>query len=629
MIRKRLEALLFGIIGALIVQIGIAATSNQYTVPTNSPPWLNTALEVTQSISANVTATTMTQASIPNTYTSYGSNYFDFSGPFLQNGNGLQIGNSLTTLGYSAGVFVNEPSGMNSPLLLLSYNNGLKFTVDYTGNVIAANNISGSSIGGSNTPITGSTGMFNKTLTLNSLSATNITSLIVPYSSPSTHSIQIGTNSMSVANPSAALFISIPSTASNIPLAISDKNGSSLFTVDTNGNISAAGNVSGSTIGASNVPITGSTLTLSATNITSLIVPFPITKYPYVQGIRVGNYVPGNTSGIVISAPSANYWPFAYYLPTSDINGAMHIDQHGSIYSTGDVSAVNGTFSSNVSANSLTLTEGNNKFNSFQIGVSLSGWVSDLLINKPSTSGAAILTLALDGDKKFYVDPKGDTTINGTLNGSTGSFSGDISTSGKISAVNGSFSGNVTAANYGAVNGSTGSFSGDISTSGKISAVNGSFSGNVTAANYGAVNGSTGSFSGDISTSGKISAVNGSFSGNVTAANYGAVNGNTGSFSGDISTSGKISAVNGSFSGYVTINGTGGNTLHSCYSRSSVTSNNKSYCDISCDSNDDVAVGGGGICSGSLLASYPEDSHTWYADCTMSGCTAIVVCCKK
>jgi hypothetical protein len=45
-------------------------------VPTNSPPWLNTALEITQSVSANVTATTMTQASIPNTYTSYTSKLF-------------------------------------------------------------------------------------------------------------------------------------------------------------------------------------------------------------------------------------------------------------------------------------------------------------------------------------------------------------------------------------------------------------------------------------------------------------------------------------------------------------------------------------------------------------------------
>jgi hypothetical protein len=132
-----------------------------------------------------------------------------------------------------------------------------------------------------------------------------------------------------------------------------------LFTLDTNGNATFNGNVKGSSIGSSSTPIigstgtfsgnvnggsigslstpiTGSTLTLSATNITSLILPFPTTSYTH--GIRMGNYIPGNTAGIAISAPSQqSFWPFAYFLPTSDINGAMHIGIDGSIYSAGNV----------------------------------------------------------------------------------------------------------------------------------------------------------------------------------------------------------------------------------------------------------------------------------------------------
>jgi len=351
MTRKRLEALLFGIIGALIVQISIAATS-QYLMPINSPSWLNTALGVKQSVSVNVTATTITQASTPNNYVANPSNSFDFSGPFLSNGNGLQIGNAIP--GYYSGILVNEPSNMSNPLLLLGFNNSLMFTVSANGNVTAAGNINGGSIGSSTTPITGST------LTL---SATNITALTVPYSSLNTHSIQIGTNSMSVAYPSAALFISVPTSVGNtyIPLAISNKNGSSLFTVDTIGNISAAGNISGSSIGFSKTPITGSTLTLSATNITALILPFPTASYTH--GIRMGGYITDNTAGIAISAPSQSFWPFVYFLPTSDINGAMHIGTDGSIYSAGNVSAVNGTFSGNVNAVSYGTSGGTSTFN--------------------------------------------------------------------------------------------------------------------------------------------------------------------------------------------------------------------------------------------------------------------------
>ena len=361
MTRKSLEALLFGIIGALIVQIGIAATSNQYTVPTNSPPWLNTALEITQSISANVTATTMTQASIPNTYTSYFSNYFDFSGPFLQNGNGLQIGNSLTAQGFSAGVFVNEPSSMSNPLLLLGFNNSLMFTVSAGGNVTAAGNISGSSIGFSKTPITGST------LTL---SATNITTLTVPYSSSYTHSIQIGANSMSVAYPGAALFISVPTSVGNtsIPLAISDKNGGSLFTVDTTGNISAAGYVNGSSIGFSKTPIMGSTLTLSANNITTLTLPYVTSAY--IHSLQIGNSDPGSDNSgaaLFISVPSTGLnIPFA--IVNTSGKALFNVDR------SGNVSAVDGKFSGNVSANK----------GSFSGDVSTSGNIS---ANKGSFSG--------------------------------------------------------------------------------------------------------------------------------------------------------------------------------------------------------------------------------------------------
>jgi len=130
-----LNALLVGMITTLIVNIVLAGIQN--LLPINSEPWLNSALGVKQSISVNVTATTMTQASMPNIYTSYPVNYFDYSGPFLQNGNGLQIGNSLTAQGISAGVFVNEPSGMYNPLVLLAYNNSPKFTIDTGGNITA------------------------------------------------------------------------------------------------------------------------------------------------------------------------------------------------------------------------------------------------------------------------------------------------------------------------------------------------------------------------------------------------------------------------------------------------------------------------------------------------------------
>ena len=136
MLKHDLKLLLFGIIGGLIMQFGIAAT-NQYLMPINSPSWLNTAAQIKQSISANVTATTMTQASMPNNWISFTTNTFDYSGPFLQNGNGLQIGNSLTTQGFNAGVFVNEPSGMYNPLVMLAYNNQPTFTVDTGGNITA------------------------------------------------------------------------------------------------------------------------------------------------------------------------------------------------------------------------------------------------------------------------------------------------------------------------------------------------------------------------------------------------------------------------------------------------------------------------------------------------------------
>ena len=85
----------------------------------------------------------MTQASMPNNWASFTTNTFDYSGPFLLNGNGLQIGNSLTAQGISAGVFVNEPSGMYNPLVLLAYNNSPKFTIDTGGN-ITANTVSAS-----------------------------------------------------------------------------------------------------------------------------------------------------------------------------------------------------------------------------------------------------------------------------------------------------------------------------------------------------------------------------------------------------------------------------------------------------------------------------------------------------
>jgi hypothetical protein len=133
-----LNALLVGMITTLIVNIVLAGIQN--LLPINSEPWLNSALGVKESISVNVRATTMTQASMPNTYISYPVNYFDYSGPFLQNGNGLQIGNSLIAQGFSAGVFVNEPSGMYSPLVLLAYNNKPTFTVD-TGGSITANTV--------------------------------------------------------------------------------------------------------------------------------------------------------------------------------------------------------------------------------------------------------------------------------------------------------------------------------------------------------------------------------------------------------------------------------------------------------------------------------------------------------
>jgi len=135
-LKHNLKLLLFGIIGGLIMQFGLAAT-NQYLMPINSPSWLNTSAQIKQSISANVTATTMTQASMPNNWVSFTTNTFDYSGPFLQKGNGLQIGNSLTAQGISAGVFVNEPSGMYNPLVLLAYDNRPKFTVDTGGNITA------------------------------------------------------------------------------------------------------------------------------------------------------------------------------------------------------------------------------------------------------------------------------------------------------------------------------------------------------------------------------------------------------------------------------------------------------------------------------------------------------------
>jgi len=130
------KSILIGFLGALIVLLGIAA-ANQYLMPINPASWLNSALGVKQSISVNVTATTMTQASMPNNWASFTTNTFDYSGPFLLNGNGLQIGNSLTAQGISAGVFVNEPSGMYNPLVLLAYNNSPKFTIDTGGNITA------------------------------------------------------------------------------------------------------------------------------------------------------------------------------------------------------------------------------------------------------------------------------------------------------------------------------------------------------------------------------------------------------------------------------------------------------------------------------------------------------------
>jgi hypothetical protein len=138
-LKHDLKLLLFGIIGGLIMQFGIAAT-NQYLMPINSPSWLNSSAQIKQSISVNVTATTMTQASMPDNWASFTTNTFDYSGPFLQNGNGLQIGNSLTAQGFSAGVFVNEASGMYNPLVLLAYSNSPKFIVD-TGGSITANTV--------------------------------------------------------------------------------------------------------------------------------------------------------------------------------------------------------------------------------------------------------------------------------------------------------------------------------------------------------------------------------------------------------------------------------------------------------------------------------------------------------
>jgi hypothetical protein len=130
------KSILFGFLGALIVLLGIAAT-NQYLMPINPASWLNSALGIKQSISVNVGATTMTQASMPDNWVSFTTNTFDYSGPFLQKGNGLQIGNLLTAQGISAGVFVNEPSGMYNPLVLLAYSNSPKFIVDTGGNITA------------------------------------------------------------------------------------------------------------------------------------------------------------------------------------------------------------------------------------------------------------------------------------------------------------------------------------------------------------------------------------------------------------------------------------------------------------------------------------------------------------
>ena len=412
MTRKRLEALLFGIIGALIVQISIAATS-QYLMPINSPSWLNTALGVKQSISVNVTATNMTQASTPNNnYVANPSNIFDFSGPFLSSGNGLQIGNAIS--GYYSGILVNEPSNMSNPLLLLGFNNSLMFTVSAGGNVTAAGNINGSSIGSSSTPITGSTGTFSGNISSNgnitatgyvngstigsistpitgstgtfshnvtslgninaisigsaatpiiggtlSLNAINFTNLTVPYSSSYTHSIQIGTNSVSVANPSAALFISIPSNATNVPFAVDSSSGSQLFAVDLIGNISAAGNINGSSIGSSSTPITGSTLVLNASNATILTVPYP--SGSGINGIQIGNPAPGHMSGLNISVPSGNgTYPISVFNSTSWL---LALDTNGNATFSGNVSAVDGKFSGNVNAASYGTSGGTSTFN--------------------------------------------------------------------------------------------------------------------------------------------------------------------------------------------------------------------------------------------------------------------------
>jgi len=101
--------------------------------------------------------------------------------------------------------------------------------------------VKGSSIGSSNIPITGST------LTL---SATNITALTLPYGTSNyIHNLQIGSSNPGSDNASAALFISVPSSTSNIPFAIVNSSGKGVFNVDRNGNVTAAnyGAVNGST----------------------------------------------------------------------------------------------------------------------------------------------------------------------------------------------------------------------------------------------------------------------------------------------------------------------------------------------------------------------------------------------
>jgi hypothetical protein len=329
-------------------------------------------------------------------------------------------------------------------------------------------------------------------------------------------------------------------------------------------NASIIGN-SGSTLQGSSISvsnsITGNTLQInSSANIGSTLTVSGNISAPYFIGNVVGN-ITGNLSaagsdtqilfndGGLIGANSG----LTFNKNTGTLTVLSNVNT-GTL--NGNISGTTGTFTGNISANTL------NGNVSGTTGT-FTGNISTDTLNGNISGTTGIFTGNISAD-----------TLNGNVSGTTGTFTGNISTdtlNGNISGTTGVFTGNISADTLnGNISGTTGTFTGNVSANtlnGNISGTTGTFTGNISTDTLnGNISGTTGVFTGNISAdtlNGNISGTTATFTGNISADTLnGNVSGTTGTFTGNISTdtlNGNISGTTATFTGNISASTLNGN----------------------------------------------------------------------